>query len=68
MKCEGSSGCIHNTSFMNETNNLVFVFGKYFWPGPNVIKLIFVRNLRIFVISKSVFSWQAFPAKSIVCR
>ena len=31
-------------------------------PGPNVIKLFYGRNLRIFVINYIVCPWQAFPA------
>jgi hypothetical protein len=33
-------------------------------PGPNIT--FFVRNLRIFVISWSDYSWQTFPALSNV--
>ncbi len=34
--------------------------------GANVIKLFYGRKLRIFVISQSVWPWQAFPAQSFV--
>jgi hypothetical protein len=33
-----------------------------------MLKTFYGRKLHIFVISKSACSWQAFPAKSIVCK
>jgi hypothetical protein len=38
-----------------------------FTPMHNVMK-IYVCNLRMFVVSKSVCPWQAFPDKSNVCE
>jgi hypothetical protein len=52
-----------------ETFRLQFHLGGHFKrAGKNCYKTFYIRNLQMYVISPSVWPWQAFPALSLLAR
>jgi hypothetical protein len=45
--------------------NRFFIKHSSFCPGACAIKLFYSCNLRIFVMSQSVYPWQASPGQSL---